>query len=140
MDKKSEILAHIQKEIDKTEFSENHYLNYEDNDITKILKYYYYEKLAWCGCGSPSDAMLTVGKFLNALADNDLDGRKGKLKEAFGVESVYDNELLLCLAYCMDRAELTDHGSSIGWAWLTEDGEYFLWAIKEAEKDDNCFW
>ena len=54
----------------------------------------------------------------------------------FGVESVYESALLLCLAYELDRAELIEHGTSIGYSWLTQDGEYFLWAIQEAWKND----
>ena len=37
------------------------------------------------------------------------------------------------VAYELDRANFTDHGTSIFGCWLTEDGEYLLWAIKEAE-------
>ena len=29
-------------------------------------------------------------------------------------------------AHILDAADLLDHGSSIGWAWLTEDGQLFL--------------
>ena len=52
----------------------------------------------------------------------------------FGVESVYDNELLLCLAYTMDAAGFTEHGSSIGGAWISEEGEMFLWLLERDEE------
>ena len=54
----------------------------------------------------------------------------------FGVESVYDNELLLCFAYAMDAAEFTEHGSSIGGAWITEEGEMFLWLLEQNKELD----
>ncbi len=105
---------------------------FEPDDILTIIKYYYYDRLKWCGCAQPGDAMRCVFKFLNALKEK--DNREEAFKGAFGVEHVYDNDLLLCLAYSMDAAGLTDHGSSINWCWLTEDGEYFCWAIEQAEK------
>jgi hypothetical protein len=54
--------------------------------------------------------------------------------ERFGVQTVYDNELLLCLAYTLDAAEFTEHGSGIGGAWITSEGKMFLWLL-ENEKD-----
>ena len=105
---------------------------YED-DITCILKYYYFDKLKWCGCAQPGDAMRCVFKLLNAYRQK--ENREEALKAAFGVENVYDSDLLLCLAYTLDAAGFTDHGSSINWCWLTEDGEYFCWAIEKAEKE-----
>lgn len=36
------------------------------------------------------------------------------------------NELLLCLDYALDAAGFTDHGSSIGGAWITKKREMFL--------------
>ena len=60
--------------------------------------------------------------------------RKERLCEKFGVDNVYDNNLLLCLAYTLDAAELTEHGSSIGGAWLTEEGRMFLWLLEQNEE------
>lgn len=109
----------------------HYYLNYE-TDLNKVIKFYWYEKLGWCGCGTPDEAATTVWKMLDALDANELEERKAKLTEYFGSGSVYDNVLLLCLAYELDRAGFTEHGTSVGWSWLTEDGQYFRWALKEA--------
>lgn len=115
--------------------------NYFEEDETRkelaIIKYYHYWKLNWCGCGMPYQAVETVGKFLRCLEKDEVDERKEAMEKAFGTRSVYDNELLLCLAYTMDAAGLTDHGSSIGWAWLTQDGKDFLYAINEAIINDT---
>ena len=78
--------------------------------------------------------MDTVAKFLEAMAETEIDNRHRKLKEYFKVRFIEDDPLLLCLAYTMDGAGFTDHGSSIRWAWLTYDGENFLWAIREAQR------
>ena len=133
-----EALARIKK-LDENFKDPQFYLNYE-TDLNKVIKFYYFEKLQWCGCGVPETATFTVWKLLDALNENGLEERKAKLKEYFGVESVYDNDLLMCLVYELDRAEFTEHGSSVGWTWLTEDGEYFRWALKEAiDKDELAF-
>ena len=71
------------------------------------------------------------------MKEKEVEARDNMMKEAFGVKDVFNNELLLCLAYTMDAAGFTEHGSSIGWAWLTQDGEDFLYAIDEAEKNDT---
>ena len=80
---------------------------------------HYYDQLGWCTCGQPWKAVKEIAKFL--------EGRKA-------YNDFPDDDLSLCLAYELDRAGFTDHGSSIFGCWLTEDGEKFLWAIKEAEK------
>ena len=60
-----------------------------------------------------------------------------KFREAFGVESIYDNPLLLALAYSMDAAGFTEHGSSIGGAWLTPEGEMFLLVLQNNNEVTN---
>ena len=115
--------------------------NYFDDEETckelAIIKYFHYWKLNWCGCGTPYKAVETVGKFLRCLEARGLEDRREELEKAFGAKSIYENDLLLCLAYTMDAAGLTEHGSSIAWAWLTQAGEDFLYAINEAIKNDT---
>jgi hypothetical protein len=109
--------------------------SYESDDITAIIKYYYSQQLNWCGCGCPCDALRTIAKYLRALKEEDPDKRAKIFQESFGCDRIYKNDLLLCLAYALDAAEFTEHGSSILWPWLTVDGEYFLYVIEEAEKN-----
>ena len=111
------ILEHIQKNMDYP-WIESAYSG--EPDLVAIIKWYYYEKLEWCGCGMPGEAMRTIAKYLEDRQE------KRSHKD--------DDSLLLCLAYELDRAGFTDHGSSVYGCWLTDDGRYFLWAIKEADK------
>lgn len=46
--------------------------------------------------------------------------------ECIGKAGFGYNRLLLCLAYALDAAEFTEHGSSINRAWITDKGEVFL--------------
>ena len=100
--------------------------------------FFYFEKLNWCGCGAPEDVKREIYKYFNILewwaSDRHLDHSYNELckkfEEAFGVENVYDNPLLLALAYSMDAAGFTEHGSSIGGAWLTDEGKMFLFVLR----------
>lgn len=118
---------------------------YKEELIEECEKFFYYEKLNWCGCGDPETAKKVIRDFLRILYDykkednaNIAYHRKCKnFKERFGVDNVYDNELLLCLAYTLDAAEFTEHGSSIGGAWTTDEGDMFLWLLNQNDELDN---
>lgn len=103
---------------------------YEEQLIEECENFFYYEKMNWCGCGEPDTVKMVVKDYLevinNKYNDNDIN-----FENKFGVKSVYDNNLLLCLAYTIDAAGFTEHGSSIGGAWLTDEGEMFLWLLQQ---------
>ena len=96
--------------------------------LEDCVDFFYYEKLKWCGCGNPDMAKRVVRDYLRILNEEDLCYKKTNnannaysrkckmLSERFGTQTVYDNELLLCLAYTLDAAEFTEHGSGIGGA------------------------
>lgn len=108
------------------------------NQIYKTIRY---EVLDWCGCGAPEDADKQVIKYLTLISEpwkdkhtpfkEQYEQYKAMCKEYFGCEDIYDNPLLLCLAYTMDAARLTEHGTSIGGAWLEERGKIYLYALKK---------
>ena len=98
---------------------------YTDEELLiECEHFFYYEKLKWCGCGCPTLARQTVKDFL--AAHETFENKITLLLKNFNVSSVYDNALLLCLAYTIDAAGLTEHGSGIGGAWLTEEGKMYL--------------
>lgn len=115
--------------------------------IEESIKWFYYELLGWCGCGDPKEAFGAVRDYLSLVnyrdehkteenqnyTRKDYDDACAYCKEKFGSDSVYDNPLLLCLAYTMDDKELTEHGSSIGGAWLTGIGEMLLALLRTKE-------
>ena len=128
------IIEKIKKNKDDKKILEE-YLRAET--VEELLQYYYFEKLHWCGCGSPESALKTVGKYLEVLQERDTEKQQKKMQDAFGARLVYDNELLLCLAYAVDEAGFTEHGCSIGGAWLEDDGKFLLWALKKMEEEGN---
>lgn len=114
--------------------------NYNDSYSEELLieeceDFFYYEKLNWCGCGDPDMAKAVIRDYLEAVKakfDSKVD-----FKEKFGVISVYDNRLLLCLAYALDAAGFSEHGSSISGAWLTNEGKMFLWLLEQNKDIDE---
>lgn len=111
----------------------------ESGDLRQDCEdFFYFEKLNWCGCGAPVDVKREILKYFSILEwwssdthnDHLYNEKCKRYREAFGVDSVYDNPLLLALAYSMDAAGFTEHGSSIGGAWLTTEGEMFLYVLE----------
>lgn len=117
-----------------------------DDINEELYSYFRFEVLKWCGCGSPEEADKQVVKYLNLVdipwrnkcytylenikdIDRKLKASKKMCKEYFDCESVYDNPLLLCLAYSMDAAGFTEHGSSIGGARINDRGRIYRYAI-----------
>ena len=100
--------------------------------------FFYYEKLNWCGCGDPELAQKVVKDYLNIITERDYNKQKELYQEKFNCKNVYSNPLLLCLAYTLDSVGFTEHGSSVGGAWLTEEGKMFLWLLNNKEfEEDN---
>lgn len=118
-----------------------------DELIEECSNFFYHEKLGWCGCGAPKIAKRCVRDFLEIVRlhhdDEEKDYQKSyehhqqRIMDRFGASSIYDNELFLCLAYALDAAGFTEHGSSIGGAWLTEEGQMFLKVLRLQNLEDD---
>lgn len=116
-------------------------INYDDNQLIKECEdFFYYEKLDWCECGDPDLAKETIRDYMRIiydfhnLVDNHNMAYERKIRnfnDRFGFNSIYDNCFALCFAYAIDAAGLTEHGSSIGGAWLTNEGKMFLWLLNQ---------
>lgn len=131
-------------------FATNYKNKYPFDDYDEELyNYFRYEVLHWCGCGTPEEADKEVVKYLNlidipwkneSLPFNEKYSNSKKLcQEYFGCETIYDNPLLLCLAYTMDAAGFSEHGSGIGGAWITGRGKIYRYAIqKHLEKEGKA--
>ena len=133
------------------EFCKNKNIEIEEDknnnqDIyNSIIKYFYFERLGWCACGCPEVALEEIKKYLcvvrerhNNILSFDAANKKSKnlMFEYFGVDSIYKHPLLLCLAYSLDAAEITEHGTGIGSAWLTRDGYILDYCFKKCNKID----
>lgn len=100
--------------------------------IVNAYQVFRYEILDWCGCGDVEGSDDAVRYFLTAM--NGYDKRADILEINFGTKSIYNNPLLLCLAYTMDAAGFTEHGSGIGGAWLEPRGKIYLWILNKMKE------
>ena len=135
--KLNEIKDYIIKKYPNSCLACNYTADYYDEQLMEECEdFFYYEKLNWYGFGSPEEAKRVIRDYLK-IVDNNSDKKREGLKERFGAEYVYDNELLLCFSYTMDAAEFTEHGSSIGGAWISEEGKMFLWLLEHNKELDD---
>ncbi|HYF46707.1 MAG TPA: hypothetical protein VD926_10895 [Acidimicrobiales bacterium] len=70
-------------------------------------------ELGWCTCGNPEDVDRMMLAYLTARSYDDFPKPRAE-----GVSE--DAEMLL--AYIADALGWTEHGGSVGGAWLTDDG------------------
>ena len=114
---------------------------YEESLIEPLLDFYMYEKMDLCGCGIPEDTYEAIRRYLRI--------RKSCFEENLSWEDIteryranlhidYDDSMnhgiLQFLAYILDSYGFTEHGSSVGGCWLTEEGERLL-TVLDAWRD-----
>lgn len=103
--------------------------------LNELQGFFIYELLGICGCGDPELAIDTVIDYLSILNETsngmgkDIETRESLFKEKFGYENIYGSGLFIFLAYILDDKQLTEHGSSIGWCWITDLGKMCLYVL-----------
>lgn len=102
-----------------------------DCTLAGCLDFFYSERLHWCRCGPPILTRNVICSYLNVISVDEITQKHTAMMKEFGCETIYDNSLLLCLAYVLDAAGITEHGSSVANAWPTEDGEVFRFLLNE---------
>lgn len=110
----------------------------DEEPLRECIDFFYFEKLHWCGCGDPDMALGCIRDYLNIMnayhnnytgirdVDTAYQMMRSDFKDKFNADDICDNRLLLCLAYAMGAAGFTEHGTSIGSAWLSDEGKMFL--------------
>ncbi len=94
------------------------------------------DRIKFCGCGTDADWSVTR-QLLERAEDHDKNGSFYRLKE--GQSSPLD-EWIEFGAKVLDSWGLTEHGSSIGWAWLTLEGERLLAFIRDVGDEEMPEW
>lgn len=116
--------------LNKEEFGEH----LKDHLLQTLNDVFLHEIIGICGCGDPDLCRQDILNFLDAYSVEFLE-REKKLKKYFGAKDIYDNSLLLFMAYILDDKELLEHGGSIGGAWITELGQMCKHVFKECNKE-----
>jgi hypothetical protein len=145
MDRLNEIRHYIVTEYPDCCLASNYgdtpFNEYEKDLLVEELDdYFWLEHLYLCGCGSPDDCKEMIKKYLSAMkeytdsdTENCVEVKHKRLKEGFDVEYVYENPLLLFLSYVLDSHGFTEHGGSIGGAWITGLGRMYLDVLNEID-------
>lgn len=88
-----------------------------------------FERMDLCGCGSSSH-MHIIFMLLERAEDHDSKGSfHDKAEDASGGWVEFG-------AKCLDSWDLIEHGTGIGWAWLTDEGKLVLRFLREFGLDD----
>lgn len=82
----------------------------------------------WCGCGNPE---LACAALLRLLKLHPLYDNRAEFEEW-----IADDGVGYLLFYQLDHMELTEHGGSVGGAWLTPKGGAALKALERESADD----
>jgi hypothetical protein len=82
-----------------------------------------HDELGWCGCGTPEDTDRMMLVYLETL---DSDAFPRRLPEGVSEDALH---LLQNIA---DSLGWTEHGTTVGGAWLTEDGRTTLSNLRAA--------
>jgi len=95
--------------------------------IEELDNYFWNEHMNLCSCGTPEDCKNVICEYLIILNKWTSNTKIPKdFKTSFGVDSIYDNPFTLFLAYAIDSYGFTEHGSSIGGAWITDLGRMYI--------------
>lgn len=90
-----------------------------------------------CGCGSNHDAVVALNKFIGTQMNNPLVTDDAVRKQNLE-ETIYRDDLLgqafWFIAYVLDAAGFTEHGSGIRHGWLTDKGPILALLIGESMK------
>lgn len=86
-------------------------------------------ELGWCACGNPEDVdrmMLTYLEWAEARFD-----KQSEVSWDTPLDNVSDDAKFL-LAYIADGLDWTEHGGSVGGAWLTDEGKEAMANLRAA--------
>lgn len=116
--------------------AQNDKVDVECELIKDVSEFFLYELIGFCGCGCKDTSAEAVYKYLRVCAFRSANCGTikyhescDKLYEAFNFKDVCDDPLLQFMAYILDDLELTEHGSSIAGAWITELGEMCMYSL-----------
>ena len=93
------------------------------------------EKMGLCGCGTDAH-WETVLHLLERAENHDKNGSFYKFQLGNDSEDVRDSWVEFG-AKVLDSWGLVEHGTGIGWAWLTDDGKLLLRYLRDFGTNDS---
>jgi len=104
-----------------------------EEEKKQYLKDLYYNKLNFCGCGTPGRVLKLLRIYLKC-SKYFHDGKNtsswiGRTERRIG------KDVFMFLAYIADSIKLTEHGGNVTGAWPTENGNKCLEALSYIKGD-----
>jgi len=95
---------------------------FEGGNYDTLWECFWYGVFKFCGCGNPEDFTKDILEFLK------WSGSEGdaKYKSEKFPSGCYTSDYYFLMGYLCDAARLTEHGSGLGWAWLTDKGRKWV--------------
>lgn len=94
------------------------------SDPNDLIHTFWYGKAQMCGCGDPP---LVLAMIRDELAHCSI-----RIANRPSLPATPERHLL---AYSLDAWGLTEHGTSLAWPWLTDEGEELLAAMQSVDLD-----
>ena len=110
----------------------------EKETIDKCLDFFFFFRLDFNGKHDSVIVKNCLRKYLCAVGKKSPSERSAMFQAMFGISSICENEILLCLAYALDSLGVTEHSRYIHTAWLTREGEMLLWLLNH-DKDIGIY-
>jgi hypothetical protein len=107
---------------------------YEEKATQRYFRGILCDRINLCGCGSGTNFEVLLAMLERA------ESHEGKVSKSF-----YDSLGDICprgvefIAHVVDGWSLIDHGSGIGWAWLTDDGKAVLEFLRKFGTDKDTW-
>ena len=115
---------------------------YEESLIEPLMDYYMFEELGLCGCGVPEGTYEAIRLYLQIRKNWYEDkieyvevNRRYLTDLHIDDADELQSGILQFMMYVLDDIGFTDHGSSIGGCWLTDDGERLLTVLNAWHED-----
>jgi hypothetical protein len=95
----------------------------------------YYGQLKFCGCGEPKHVHAFT---IECLKTFDIEHPRpvGAIDAIAALVTADPEAAAYFIAYTLDQLCLTEHGGSVGGAWLTDRGKQFVEIGPRVENDD----
>lgn len=119
----------------------------------EFIQEFYYNKLEFCGCGSPSDILYVIRNILNVIdkrwidckaecdnwykiyqenLKNSLNQKDDDMEEDFST-----NDGVVQIIYnALTNVDVLEHGSSISCSWITNYGKQLLQHLNSCSDDE----
>lgn len=110
----------------------------------EFIQDFYYEKLNFCGCGSPWDVLYTIKKTLNIISKKkefDYEDYWNKLRNSLNMMVDKNNfsvneGVFQIILNILNNSDVLEHGGGIGGSWLTDYGRELLEHLNSLSDED----